>query len=70
MGAVSLFAHKAGAASAVYGSIHAFSSATMGAIAGILYNGRLVEPIALMAVCSLLGFVGAVAVKRTQKLPI
>ena len=70
MGAVSLFAHKAGAASAVYGSIHAFSSATMGAIAGILYNGRLVEPIALMAVCSLLGFCGAVAVKRTQKLPI
>ena len=70
MGAVSLFAHKAGAASAVYGSIHALSSATMGAIAGILYNGRLVEPIALMAVCSLLGFVGAVAVKRTQKLPV
>lgn len=70
MGAVSLFAHKAGAASAVYGSIHALSSASVGALAGVLYAGRLVEPVALMAFCSLLGFFGAIGVKRLQKLPI
>lgn len=67
MGAVSLFAHKAGAASAVYGSIHALSSACMGAIAGAVYRGAMFEPIALMTLCSTLGFAGAAALKRMPK---
>ena len=70
MGAVSLFAHKAGAASAVYGSIHALSSACMGAIAGAIYQGAMFEPIALMTLCSTLGFAGAAALKQMPKISV
>lgn len=64
MGAVSLYPHKAGAASAVYGCVHSLSSATVGAIAGLLYAGRLLEPVALMLLCSVGALVGSALIHR------
>ena len=64
MGAVSLYPHKAGAASAVYGCIHSLSSATVGAIAGLMYAGRLLEPVALILLCSVGGLVGSTLIYR------
>lgn len=58
MGAVSLYPHKAGSASAVYGSVHSVASATVGAIAGATYSGRMLEPIVIMFVCSLGALIG------------
>ena len=64
MGAVSLYPHKAGAASAVYGCVHSLSSATVGAIAGLLYAGRLLEPVALMLLCSVGALLGSALIHR------
>ena len=64
MGAVSLYPHKAGAASAVYGCIHSLSSASVGAIAGLMYAGRLLEPVALILLCSAGGLVGSTLIHR------
>jgi DHA1 family bicyclomycin/chloramphenicol resistance-like MFS transporter len=64
MGAVSLYPHKAGAASAVYGCVHSLSSATVGAIAGLLYAGRLLEPVALMLLCSVGALLGSALIYR------
>lgn len=58
MGAVSLYPHKAGAASAVYGSVHSVASATVGAIAGATYSGRMLEPILIMFICSFGALIG------------
>ena len=67
MGAVSLYPHKAGAASAVYGCIHSLSSATVGAIAGLMYAGRLLEPVALMLLCSLGALVGSALIHLNRQ---
>ena len=64
MGAVSLYPHKAGAASAVYGCVHSLSSATVGAVAGLLYAGRLLEPVALMLLCSVGALLGSALIHR------
>ena len=66
MGAVSLYPHKAGAASAVYGSVHSVASATVGAIAGATYSGRMLEPISIMFICSL-GAVIGIAITRHHR---
>ena len=65
MGAVSLFAEKAGAASAVYGSVHSLSSALIGAIAGLTYSGRMLEPIVLMFLCATGSLMGSFIVSKT-----
>lgn len=64
MGAVSLYPHKAGAASAIYGCVHSLSSAVVGAIAGILYAGRLLEPVSLMLLCSFGALLGSTLIHR------
>ena len=64
MGAVSLYPHKAGAASAVYGSVHSVASATVGAIAGATYSGRMLEPISIMFICSLGALIGIAITRR------
>ena len=66
MGAVSLYPHKAGAASAVYGSIHSVASATVGAIAGATYSGRMLEPIIIMVICSLGALIGITIIRRQR----
>lgn len=68
MGAVSLYPHKAGAASAVYGSVHSVASATVGALAGATYAGRMLEPILIMFICSLGALIGiAILHKHARK---
>jgi DHA1 family bicyclomycin/chloramphenicol resistance-like MFS transporter len=52
MGAISLFRQQAGAASAVYGFTHALLAAAVGAGAGWIYRGQLLEPAMVMLVCS------------------
>jgi DHA1 family bicyclomycin/chloramphenicol resistance-like MFS transporter len=54
MGAISLFRSQAGAASAVYGFTHALLASLVGALAGVLYAGRLLEPALILLTCSLL----------------
>ena len=66
MGAVSLFPNKAGATSAVFGFIHSLSSATVGAIAGLFYAGRLLEPVAMMLFCSVGALVGSALIYRSH----
>ena len=66
MGAVSLYPRKAGAASAVYGSIHSVASATVGAIAGATYSGRMLEPILIMFMCSMGALIG-IAITRQYR---
>jgi DHA1 family bicyclomycin/chloramphenicol resistance-like MFS transporter len=66
MGAVSLYPHKAGAASAVYGSVHSVASAIVGAIAGATYSGRMLEPISIMFICSLGALIG-IAITRHHR---
>jgi len=66
MGAVSLYPHKAGAASAVYGSVHSVASAIVGVIAGATYSGRMFEPILIMLVCSFGALIG-IAVTRHHR---
>ena len=58
MGAISLFAHRAGSASAVYGFTHALLASAVGALAGLLYQGRLLEPALIMLGCAVLAFSG------------
>ena len=58
MGAISLFAHRAGSASAVYGFTHALLASAVGAVAGLLYQGRLLEPALIMLGCAMLAFSG------------
>ena len=66
MGAVSLYPHKAGAASAVYGSVHSVASAIVGVIAGATYSGRMFEPILIMLICSFGALIG-IAVTRHHR---
>jgi DHA1 family bicyclomycin/chloramphenicol resistance-like MFS transporter len=68
MGAISLYPHKAGAASAVYGCVHSLSSATMGAIAGLLYAGRLLEPVSLMLLCSVGALMGSALIHGSRSI--
>ena len=58
MGAISLYAHRAGSASAVYGFTHALLASAVGAVAGHLYEGRLLEPALIMLGCAMLAFSG------------
>jgi DHA1 family bicyclomycin/chloramphenicol resistance-like MFS transporter len=58
MGAISQFANKAGSASAVYGFTHALLASAIGAMAGLLYQGRLLEPALIMLGCAMLAFSG------------
>ena len=58
MGAVSLFPHTAGAASAVFGFVHATIAAAAGFIAGKFYDGTLVPTATIMLICALAGVVG------------
>ena len=58
MGAISLYAHRAGSASAVYGFTHALLASAVGAVAGLLYEGRLLEPALIMLGCAMLAFSG------------
>ena len=58
MGAISQFANKAGSASAVYGFTHALLASAIGAVAGLLYQGRLLEPALIMLGCAILAFSG------------
>ena len=67
MGAVSLYPHKAGAASAVYGSIHSVASAAVGALAGATYSGRMLEPIVIMFCCSLGALIGIFVLRRYEQ---
>ena len=70
MGAVSLYPHKAGAASAVYGSIHSVASAAVGALAGATYSGRMLEPIAIMFCCSLGALIGIFVLRHYEQKPV
>ena len=58
MGAISLYANRAGSASAVYGFTHALLASAVGAVAGLLYEGRLLEPALIMLGCAMLAFSG------------
>ena len=58
MGAISLYAHRAGSASAVYGFTHALLASAVGAVAGLLYQGRLLEPAVMILGCAMLAFSG------------
>jgi DHA1 family bicyclomycin/chloramphenicol resistance-like MFS transporter len=58
MGAISLFRERAGAASAVYGFTHALLASAIGALAGELYSGRLIEPALIILACALLAISG------------
>jgi len=65
MGAISLFRHQAGAASAVYGFTHALLASLVGAVAGGLYAGRLIEPALIVLACSFLAISGLLLIPRT-----
>ncbi len=58
MGAVSLFPKIAGAASAVFGFVHAVIAAAAGFIAGQLYDGTLVPTTSIMLTAGTLGLLG------------
>jgi len=58
MGAISLFRMQAGAASAVYGFTHALLASIIGAGAGALYRGRLLEPALVILGCSIIAILG------------
>ena len=64
MGAISQFANKAGSASAVYGFTHALLASAVGAVAGLLYQGRLLEPALIMLGCAMLAFSGLWLIHR------
>ena len=64
MGAISLFPHRAGSASAVYGFTHALLAAVVGAVAGAAYRGRLLEPALAMLVCAVLAITGLWLINR------
>lgn len=58
MGAVSLFPHTAGAASAVFGFVHATTAAATGYVAGQLYDGSLLPTASIMLACATIGLLG------------
>lgn len=58
MGAVSLFPHTAGAASAVYGFVHSTSAAVVGYLAGQYYDGTLLPTASVMLICAGIGLCG------------
>ena len=66
MGAISLFRNQAGAASAVYGFTHAMLASLLGAIAGGLYAGRLLEPALVILACALLATSGLWLISRGE----
>lgn len=66
MGAISLFRSQAGAASAVYGFTHAMLASLLGAIAGGLYAGRLLEPALVILACALLATSGLWLISRGE----
>ena len=67
MGAISLFKERAGAASAVYGFTHALLAAGVGAIAGALYHGRLIEPALIILICAIIAIGGFVLARVTAE---
>ena len=67
MGAISLFRERAGAASAVYGFTHAMLASVIGALAGALYQGRLIEPALIILICATLAASGLLLTHRTGK---
>ena len=67
MGAISLFQSQAGAASAVYGFTHALLASLVGAIAGGLYTGRLLEPALIVLSCSLIAIGGLWLIPRPEE---
>ena len=67
MGAISLFKERAGAASAVYGFTHALLAAGVGAIAGALYRGRLIEPALIILICAIIAIGGFVLARVTAE---
>ena len=66
MGAISLFRHQAGAASAVYGFTHALLAATVGAGAGWIYRGQLIEPALVMLACSGCALIGLLLIRDRE----
>ena len=66
MGAISLYRNQAGAASAVYGFTHALLASFVGAVAGGLYAGRLIEPALIVLACSLLAISGLLLIPRKK----
>ena len=67
MGAISLYTERAGAASAVYGSTHALLAAAIGAVAGTLYRGRLIEPAMITLICAIIAVGGFILSRGTAK---
>ena len=67
MGAISLFKERAGAASAVYGCTHALLAAGIGAMAGALYRGRLIEPAMIILICAIIAVGGFVLARVTAE---
>ena len=66
MGAISLFRERAGAASAVYGFTHALLASAIGALAGELYRGSLMEPALIILACSVLAISGLALTRSSQ----
>ena len=66
MGAISLFRERAGAASAVYGFTHALLASAIGALAGELYRGRLIEPALIILACAVLAISGLALTRSSQ----
>lgn len=70
MGAISLFPKAAGAASAVFGFLHATTAALVGLLAGQLYDGTLMPTASIMLACSTIGLLGIpLARERDDPLP-
>ena len=66
MGAISLFRERAGAASAVYGFTHALMASAIGALAGELYRGSLIEPALIILACAVLAISGLALTRLPQ----
>ena len=66
MGAISLFRARAGAASAVYGFTHALLASAIGALAGKLYQGRLLEPALVILACAVVAISGLALTRRAD----
>ena len=67
MGAISLYRERAGAASAVYGFTHALLAAAIGAMAGALYRGRLIEPAVIVLICAIIAVGGFIMARVTAR---
>ena len=64
MGAISLYPTRAGSASAVYGFTHALLASSIGAVAGALYQGRLLEPALLILACAITALSGTLLIRQ------